>query len=336
MKGRIWTGVFTGIGMLIVILDSKTALSGAKIGIELCMQSVIPSLFPFIVLSILLTNSIAGLQTKLIKPISKFCCIPDGYESLFLVGLLGGYPTGAQAVSHSYQNGGLALNDAKRMLGFCNNAGPAFIFGILSTKFDKPLIPWFLWLIHIISAIFVGAVLPRNQSTGIRESLQNRISLTDALKKTISICSTICGWVVLFRILLNFFDRWFLWLIPTEIRVLLYGVIELANGCCQLDQISDPGLRFIVCSCILSFGGICVVMQTATVTAHTGLGYYLPGKLIQLLFSFLLSVALEQFLFSNVSIPLTLVIAAAVSILILIIFLQKRENNSSIPETVGV
>ena len=35
------------LGMLVLILDSKTALAGAREGIDLCIRTVIPSLFPF-------------------------------------------------------------------------------------------------------------------------------------------------------------------------------------------------------------------------------------------------------------------------------------------------
>ena len=54
----------------------------------------------------------------------------------------------------------------------------------------------------------------------------------------------ICGWVVLFRMILAFFDRWFLWLFPAAVRVGIYGVLELANGCCALLMIENEGLMF--------------------------------------------------------------------------------------------
>ena len=47
--------VFSSAGMLVLILDGKAALLGAQAGVELCLNTVIPSLFPFFVLSVLLT-----------------------------------------------------------------------------------------------------------------------------------------------------------------------------------------------------------------------------------------------------------------------------------------
>ena len=60
------TGIFSCMGILVLILDGKTALAGAMAGMELCMKTVIPSLFPFLFLCSLLTNSLWGLQGRCI------------------------------------------------------------------------------------------------------------------------------------------------------------------------------------------------------------------------------------------------------------------------------
>ena len=39
-------GLLLMIGMLAMILDSRTALQGASQGVELCLTAVIPSLLP--------------------------------------------------------------------------------------------------------------------------------------------------------------------------------------------------------------------------------------------------------------------------------------------------
>lgn len=40
-------GLPVALGMLLLVLDSKTALLGAKEGVMLCLSSVIPALLPF-------------------------------------------------------------------------------------------------------------------------------------------------------------------------------------------------------------------------------------------------------------------------------------------------
>ena len=39
-----------GLGLLILILDGGTAIEGVRTGINICIRTLIPSLFPFMVL----------------------------------------------------------------------------------------------------------------------------------------------------------------------------------------------------------------------------------------------------------------------------------------------
>ena len=121
-------------GMLILILDSKTALSGASGGIDLCIRTLIPSLFPFFVLSVLLTGALSGQAGKYLRSIGTICKVPEGAESLIAVSILGGYPAGAQNVSVLFRRGQINASQAARLLAFCNNAGPAFIFSAVGLE----------------------------------------------------------------------------------------------------------------------------------------------------------------------------------------------------------
>ena len=78
-------------------------------------------------------------------------------------------------------------------------------------------------------------------------------------------------------------------MLPVWAQIALMGFLELTNGCCGLALIADVRLRFVLCSGILSFGGICVLLQTASVTKGLSLSGYLKGKLMQTVFSLLLS-----------------------------------------------
>lgn len=285
--------------MLVLILDSKTALLGAKDGIALCLTAVIPSLFPFFVLSVLLTSALMGTRVRLLAPIGALCRIPAGSECILLTGLLGGYPTGAQAVAQSFDEGKLTEADAKRMLGFCSNAGPAFLFGIVGTQFFGPGPAWILWGIHILSALIVGALLPGGTRAAGKVPTGQSLSLTHAVQRSVKILAGVCGWILLFRVVLAFLIRWFLWLLPKSAQVAVMGILELTIGCTELSGISCVGERFVLCAGMLAFGGVCVTMQTASVTGRLGLGMYLPGKLLQCAVSIFLALIAQALLFSK-------------------------------------
>lgn len=298
-KRKPYTGIWAAAGMLLLILDARTGFQGAAEGIRLCISSVIPSLFPFFVLSMVLTGAIAGSTWRGLRPLGRLCGLPKGAESLLVVGLMGGYPVGAQSIAQAYRAGSLNEQDARRMLGFCSNAGPAFVFGILGSMFSTPWAAWLLWIIHILSAIAVGIILPGRSSRTAVPPAGQTLSLPEAVERSLKIMAGVCGWVVLFRMILAILNRWMLWMLPHNAQIAAAGLLELTNGCFRLPSIEEQGLRFLLASGFLACGGICVTMQTLSVTGALGLGQYIPGKLLQTGISLVLGGILQNLIFSG-------------------------------------
>ena len=282
-------GIGAAAGMLVLILDGKTALAGARSGIELCLMTVIPALFPFIVLSVLLSGALLGASIPPLRPVGKILKMPAGTESLLLCAFLGGYPSGAVAVSEAFRAGSLSKDTAERLLSFCNNAGPAFLFGMTLSLFPDAGAAWLLWGIHILSALAVGILIPGKESSPVK--LKKGGSSIGVIKKSITVMATVCAWVILFRIIITFLDRWILWLFPPEVRVAVIGVLELSNGCCSLTLVNDVRVRLILCSGMLALGGLCVTMQTVSSVRGLKMNQYYLGKILQFVCSILLSAA---------------------------------------------
>ena len=327
----------SSLGILILILDGKTALLGAQEGMKLCINTLIPSLFPFFLMSTLLTGAISGQTISCLRPLASICKIPRGTESLLLIGLLGGYPVGAQNVSLLYQQGKFSRAQAMRMIAFCNNAGPSFIFGVLSVMFTQGHTSWLLWIIHIISALLVGMILPASESSETVSISSKEIHITDALWQSIKVMAVVCGWVVLMKIILVFMQLWFLWLFPVPIQVFISGLLELSNGCMRLPEISCEGLRFIIVSALLALGGTCVTLQTSSVAGNIPMQLYFHGKVLQCCISVILACLVQvtfpaAMRFQNhriIILPIVFIILAAA-------FLHKKKKSSSIQALIGV
>lgn len=337
MRKNTFRALAAAAGMLVLIFDSRAALNGAREGIDLCIRTLIPSLFPFFVLSALVTGNLMGQPIRSLRPICSLCGMPEGTESILAVGLLGGYPVGAQNISAAYRSGALPKADAERMLAFCSNAGPAFIFGILGQMFSKPAIPWILWGVHIFSALIVGMVL-RNSSKNAEPLPCRSTSVSEALESALKVMALVCGWVVLFRMILMFMDRWFLWMLPEIVRILAAGLLELSNGCIQLGNIASEGVRFLLAGIFLSAGGVCVMMQTRSVTKGLSLKPYFCGKGIQTVISFQLCILLQPVVETEARMDMGLIcFFAGLLICIFSAFiLRSRKKRSSIPAAVGV
>jgi hypothetical protein len=335
---RIIPALCSIVTMVILILDSKTALAGVAEGMDLCLKVVIPSLFPFLILSTVLTESTSGMSLRFLGPLCRFCRIPDGAAPLLLVGLIGGYPVGARCVTQAWQNGQLTANDARRMLGFCSNAGPAFIFGMTAGLFRSPLVPWVLWMVQIGAILVTGHLLPGGTSNTMVSRQHRSISPSAALHQAVIAMASICGWVIVFRTAITFCDIWILTFLPSTGQCLAAGILELTNGCCRLSSISSESLRFLLCSVFLSSGGIGVYMQTLSVTQELGTGSYLCGKLLQTGIAAMLALEICPALFpaDPTRFPAQILLPAAATGALLAKILKNKKNNSRNPAAQGV
>lgn len=326
LKSKTWAGILAAFGMLILILDSKTVLSGAATGIDICIKTVIPSLFPFFVVSSVLSNSMQGQTISCLRPLGKICGIPKGTEFLLLLGMCGGYPVGAKCVYDTYTCGVIRKKDAQRMLGFCSNAGPSFIFGMTALLFQNPVIPWVLWGIQIISMILTAAILPNKSDSICQKQVLGRIN--NPINQALKAISSVCGWIVTMRVVINLFNRWILWCLPKYLQIMLTGVMELSNGCIELFQVESIVARFIFTSVFLSLGGICVLFQTQSLTGDLGIQHYVIGKLLQTSIAAAIAFLTALFLFPGSSNMIGCVVSASVCAGLIAIIRKYCKNNT--------
>jgi hypothetical protein len=112
-------------------------------------------------------------------------------------------------------------------------------------------------------------------------------TVSGAMRGAISAIATVCGWIVLFHVVIAFFQQWVLWYLPETVQVIVCGILELTNGCLMLSGIADQRMRFLLAAVMLNFGGFCVMIQTRSLTEGLDFRGYLYGKCLQTLFSIL-------------------------------------------------
>lgn len=309
------------LGMLVLILDSRSAALAAAEGIELCIRAVIPSLFPFFLLSGYLTGNLQGG-----KWMAKLFRCPENCGNILLTGLLGGYPIGARLAAQEYRSKHISKEQGDALLMFCSQAGPSFLFGITAGQLGNGHLTWLLWIVLLLSALSVAWLIPGSVETGSMKKPIKKQTLTETMRASVKAMAWVCGWVIVFCVLMAFLKRWFLWLLPEAWQVLLCGLLELTNGCLMLENVQNPLLRFLIACVMLNFGGLCVLMQTASVTEGLSLSRYILGKLLQTVFAVLYALAFMGH-------PYLLLV-------VFLLFFGRKllndRNNSSIPIKLGV
>jgi len=268
-----------------LLLRPEVAAEAAREGLRLCLQSVIPALFPMMaVTGLLLRLGAAERLRPLFAPfMGPLFGLGGGCALPLLAGAVGGYPVGADAAAELYRRGGCTKGEAERLLSFCNNCGPAFLLSFVGAGvFGSALVGCRLYLIQMGAALLVGVILcrlaPRRAEplplpvSGLqrRESIPAAFTLavTGAFRSVLSICA----FVTLFTV--------FVKLLPLGEYPAAAGLLEMTTG---LSRLTDSRFHRAAAAGLVSFGGLSVHCQTAAVLGDTGLSLRLHfvGKLLQ-------------------------------------------------------
>ena len=104
-----------------LIYYSDEVLESAVNSVRVCLVTIIPSLYAFMVISGFIISS--GIYRYISRPfgaIARYIFrIPADFFSIFLLSSAAGYPVGAKLTSDLYLSGSSDRETAERMLGFC-------------------------------------------------------------------------------------------------------------------------------------------------------------------------------------------------------------------------
>lgn len=160
-KKNILPSIFVLIAIFLVFF-SRSNLDATKRGLELWATTVVPALFPFFVVTNLLSQTkvvdiFGKLFDKLIKPLFN---VPGIGGFAFVMGLISGYPVGAKVVSDFREQNLVTKDEGERLLAFTNNSGPLFILSSVGIGlFGDTKTGLLLLCTHILSCITVGIIL---------------------------------------------------------------------------------------------------------------------------------------------------------------------------------
>lgn len=248
-------------------------------GLRLSVSVLIPSLFPFFI-CVNLTSALGltGVLARVFAPVMRRMFHVSGAGcTAVLCGAAGGYPSGAQCVAALYREGQLSRAEAEYLLLFCNNAGPAFLFGAVGTVLGIGMTGCLLlWGIHLLSALVIGLVnRPKEAPNAALPHVQRANAsgaVVEAVRSAGQAVLQITMFVAAFSVLARLLTMAAAHILPDGVCTVLTGMLELSGGIAALANL-PIALRWklALASFFLGFGGLCVWMQTQAVLAPAGL-----------------------------------------------------------------
>lgn len=288
------------IGILgLLLCFPNECISAGKDGLLLWFNVIIPTLFPFILISYIIVNSpILDIINRLFTPIiSKILHLPGCAAYAFIMGSISGYPMGAKVISDLMEQKKATYSEGQYMLSFCNNASPMFVIGfICSQLLDKTnlALPMFL-TIHlgniitlIVTRKFYHLKHTSNATYKISKLKPFTFSYFDqCISSTAEILVKVGGYIIFFSLPMTLLTT-----LPINNVLFQFSIstIELSNGCALLANLSNNlELKYALLSSLAAFGSFSVIGQTASVIKKSRLSMkkYLFAKTINAVITFI-------------------------------------------------
>jgi sporulation integral membrane protein YlbJ len=150
--------------LLLILRNAEFAMEGIRRGITLCMQSVIPALFPFMVITDLSASFGVGdaLPHFLTSPLRKLLRLSPAGTVAILLGFLCGFPIGTKYAIRAHENGRIGDEECERVLLLSCSPSAAFLISAVGTSLWKNTrFGILLYLTTILSSLLCGTALAR-------------------------------------------------------------------------------------------------------------------------------------------------------------------------------
>ncbi len=248
---------------VILIFQSQIVRTSIGNSLQMCIQILIPSLFPFFVLS----GMILDFGIDLLPPA----------VSAFLIGQFCGFPLGTRTVSALYQQEKISQRQAEALLMCTANLSPAFIVMIIGeTILENKTLGYILLLCQSICSLMLFIVCVSDKNKKAPKSsccISLSTSLIQNTKTAVEQILFVCGMTIMFGLIFDLLLR----ALPQQNAPTLLVAIELLHGVALLsknDLIYSAGM--------VGFSGVCAIVQCMYFADAGGLRtrFLIIGKLL--------------------------------------------------------
>ena len=308
--GRLGFSILGTGCILLLLFCADSAVAALRDGLVLCGQTVIPALFPFMVVSELLVGcgGAAALGQIFAKPLHKLLGVPGAAACPILLGMLCGFPTGARAMAALYDKGALSARQCTRLLTFINNPSSAYMISAVGVSLlGSRRLGLLLYAVSLVCALITALVtrvlMPDKNQAAEPTPQPVRLSadvFSQAVTGAAQSMLAVCAYVLFFSAILGAMESVCTRLsLPAPLGALLYGLVEMSGGVARAAQIGDTAKATALCAALCCWSGISVMCQIMTVCRDRAFrfGPYVLAKLAQGLLAAVLCMLAVRYLF---------------------------------------
>lgn len=266
---------------LIVLFLYDPAESSRQLGrgLSLCAGTLIPTLFPFMVISEMLVRAdVASYISPILeKPMKILFGVSGSGAAALILGILCGFPVGGKTAAALYERGDISKEDAEKLMSFCNLPSvPFMIFAVGENLFGSRELGVFLYLNtlavtllcgilpNIISKKSIGEYYPSGRITHIESPSLIRIftdSVTSAAGSTVNVCAYVAFFTCAVGSLGNIFSG-----TGETFKAVLFSFFELTSGSAACASLAPRFVGVTLASAAAGWSGLSVFFQIFSIS----------------------------------------------------------------------
>lgn len=304
MKKNFIVVLLTFIFFLMLLFPAETK-SSALSGLLLWSKTIVPTLFPFMIISGIITETGSyDLFCSLSRFITKYFFKLSYYSGYPLfIGLLCGFPMGSKIISDMVKAQRLTLAEGNILLTFCNNISPAFVISFIcgyALNLDGKTsfcLSFAILFSPLLTGSFMSHILRHKQTDVDTDTYKmsaappHEFSFEKCLSHSIEAVLKLGGYIVFFSIICGLTS---IFMKDKTIYAILSSFLEITTGVFNLSGLDTPFSIYLICL-FSSFGGLCALFQTKSMISGSGLNifYYVSGKILTAVISIILLMLLS-------------------------------------------
>lgn len=300
--------IFVTMFILYQVFVKKTLVySSIAYALNIWVNNLIPTLFPFFIISDILINfNFTVYIPKIFKNMCKHLFnITDNMITILILSIISGFPSNARNTRTFYNNGLITLEEANHILIFSHFSNPLFILTTIAIFFfNNKDIGIILLISHYLSNFLLGIFFRKffeHKDNDIENNIENKDFgnvFIGSIKKSIDSILLICGIVTIFlllaSIIIDSFD------FDLYNSMIVKGLLEITIGIEALGKLEISMLyKAVIASCFLAFGGLSVHMQVFSQIVDTPIQYkyFFIGRIYQMILSGIITYFIYLLLF---------------------------------------
>ena len=262
-----------------LLVRSDTAEKSAYDALKMCASVIIPSLFPYMVISSLLVQTGASDQIGrwLSNPIKSAFRLPGCAASAVVLGALCGFPVGAKTACQLYERGSVTKWECERLIAIANNTGPSFVIEVVGAHFwGSRGMGLMIYVAQILSSVLLGWITSRKKTkpTDTQTIYTSRCDLLQCLTTSVTHSArsvvSVCGFIVFFAVVTSLIGQIVAALPISFAAPLLGAVLEFSTGAASASDVGGIYGAFLT-GFTVSWSGISVFAQCKAFTAPHGI-----------------------------------------------------------------